>query len=236
MPKKKSQSSPLTGLLSGLLGVIFIAFIAFVAYQHFNSPNPQQPNEDKKPQAEPAAPSAPSPAAPPVRYKTYRQSRWLYAIEYPEYLDQQEDSENSDGCRFYNNQGIELITYGTWNIGEKSLKALYEEKLDGVAQVTYQKMFPQKKAFVKSGYTQDGKIFYLKQALLLLDGTEFIATAQITFPKDLMRSKLYKEYSIRFPSLIITDSKIRITPSFPAACLSPNRERHAAFSSPAFRA
>lgn len=205
MPKKKSrsQSSSLSGLVAALLGVIFVAFIAFVAYQHFSSPQPKQPNEDKKPQAEPASPS--SPVAKPqdtasrVRYKTYRQSRWLYAIEYPEWLDQQEGSENSDGCRFYNNQGVELITYGTWNIGEKSLKALYEEKLDGVAQVTYQKMFPQKKAFVKSGYTQDGKIFYLKQALLLLDGTEFIATAQITFPKDFDADQIIQRIFNPFP-------------------------------------
>ena len=98
-------------------------------------------------------------------YKKYHQSRWGYTAVYPAFLTQEIRSANDDGCHFADYEGTEFITYGSWNVGEATIKELYKEKLDDNLKVTYKKLYKEEKYFIKFGYTQDGRMFYMKQVI-----------------------------------------------------------------------
>ena len=149
----------------------------------------QEPVKEKKETQQPAAEKAPqkAPAQEPAEqkttatkqkvkqketskfvapsYKTYHQGRWGYTVVYPSFLTQEIRSENNDGCHFADYEGTEFMTYGSWNVGEATIKELYREKLDDNMKVTYKRLYKEENYFIKFGYTKDGRMFYMKQVI-----------------------------------------------------------------------
>lgn len=99
-------------------------------------------------------------------YKTYRNARFGYSVEYPsKILVPQGEATNGDGQKFVSSDGrAEMIVYGSNNALEQTLAQAYDEARSpaGASQsriVTYQVMKPD--WFVVSG-KDSGKIFYQK--------------------------------------------------------------------------
>jgi hypothetical protein len=103
-------------------------------------------------------------------YKTYGNGRYGYSISYPEdILVPQGESDNGDGQRFVSNDGSAvLLVYGSNNVLEQSLKAVYLEVVKrspaarSTSTVTYKAVG--KDWFVVSGH-EGGRVFYQKTML-----------------------------------------------------------------------
>ena len=118
----------------------------------------------KKVVKQPAAKHEPSKFIAPS-YNKYHQGRWGYTVVYPSFLTQEIVSANNDGCHFADYEGTEFISYGSWNVGEATIKELYRKKLDSNLKVTYKQLYKEEKYFIKFGYTKDGRMFYMKQVI-----------------------------------------------------------------------
>ncbi len=101
-----------------------------------------------------------------IAYKTYRNARFAYSINYPSsLLIPQGESTNGDGQKFASKDGrAELIVYGSNNALDQTLQQAFDEAkgASGNRVVTYQTM--KHDWFVVSG-TEGGKIFYQKTYL-----------------------------------------------------------------------
>ena len=118
-----------------------------------------------------------------VRYTTHKVGRWGYAVKYPLSLNKESYSQNSDGATFENNRGLKLVTYGGWNIFNESLTELYKKDVPGAKSVTYDRLLRKQRAYVKSGYMNDGQVFYMKEAIIGKDDQEVVVSLLFTYPK-----------------------------------------------------
>lgn len=117
----------------------------------------------------------------PVKYKKASMGRWGYEVMYPDYLTK--ETNTGDGRTFENGSGFKLTTYATWNVFDESITDLYRKDLPEVKSVTYKKLFRKQKFYVKSGYTKSNQIFYQKEAILIKDGQEVVATLVFYYPQ-----------------------------------------------------
>ena len=101
-----------------------------------------------------------------ISYKTYRNARFAYSINYPSsLLVPQGESTNGDGQKFASkDRRAELIVYGSNNALDQTLQQAFDEAKapSGDRIVSYQTM--KQDWFVVSG-TEGGKIFYQKTYL-----------------------------------------------------------------------
>ena len=117
----------------------------------------------------------------PIKYKTARMGRWGYSVKYPSFLSKQ--THSSDGSTFEDNKKRKLATYATWNVLNESISDLYNKDFPGIKSVSYKKMLRKQNAYVKSGYTKDNRIFYLKESIIEKDGQEVVVTLIYYYPK-----------------------------------------------------
>ena len=118
-----------------------------------------------------------------IRYTVHSIGRWGYSVKYPLFFTKETYSQNSDGVTFEDGRGLKLVTYGSWNIFNETITELYKKGVLDAASVTYQRLFRKNRSFVKSGYMKDGKIFYLKKAIIGKDDAEVVVTLLFTYPK-----------------------------------------------------
>lgn len=135
----------------------------------------------------------------PIKYKTAMMGRWGYSVKYPSFLTK--PSHGSDGSSFEDGKGRKLATYATWNVFNESISELYRKEFPDVKTVTYKKLFRKEKTYVKSGYTKDNRIFYLKEAIFEKDEQEVVATLIYFYPKSDSKQadKVIKEIFGSFP-------------------------------------
>ena len=135
----------------------------------------------------------------PIKYKTAKMGRWGYSIKYPAFLTN--NNHNADGSTFSNGKGLTVSTYASWNVFNESISELYRKDLPDVKSVTYKKLLKKQNAYVKSGYTTDNKVFYLKEVIFERDGQEEIASLIFYYPKSYQKEadKIIKEIFDAFP-------------------------------------
>ena len=133
-------------------------------------------------------------------YKVYYQDRWGYKISYPSFLTDVFYPENGDGARFSDNDQMELSTYGMWNINENTIEELFQENDTYNGKVTYRRLLKNENSFIKSGYTEDGRIFYTKTCIAnSLNGAPIICL-ELIYPKEYQRgvdpiiNKIFKDF------------------------------------------
>ncbi len=139
----------------------------------------------------------------PITYKIYKQGRWGYSVKYPSFLAKESHSQSSDGGTFEDGKGRKLATYASWNVFNETIAELYHKDFPEVKTVTYKKLFRKQKCYIKSGYTKDNRIFYLKEAIYTKDDQEVIATMIFYYPKSFNKEadKIVKEIFTSFPIL-----------------------------------
>ena len=137
----------------------------------------------------------------PIRYTTFKQGRWGYVVSYPTFLTNERHAQNSDGGTFEDGKGRKLITYASWNVFNETISELYHKDFPEAESITYKKLFRQQKYYVKSGFTKDNRIFYLKEAIYEKDDQEVIATLVFYYPKSYKNEadKVVKEVFSSFP-------------------------------------
>ena len=136
-----------------------------------------------------------------VRYVTHYQGRWGYSYICPSFLSKENRSQNDDGHSFEDGKGMKLSTYGGWNSLNESLTDLYRKDYPGIQSVTYKRLLRSQHSYVKSGYTSDNKIFYLKETLVKKGQQEMILTLFLSYPKNCpwQMDKIINEVFGRFP-------------------------------------
>ena len=135
----------------------------------------------------------------PIKYKSAMMGRWGYAVKYPAFLTKVNHS--SDGSTFEDGKGCKLATYASWNVFNESITDLYRKDFPDVKSVTYKKLFKKQQTYVKSGYTKDNRIYYLKESIFEKDDQEIIATLIFYYPKSFSNQadKVVKEVFGTFP-------------------------------------
>lgn len=136
-----------------------------------------------------------------IRYVTHYQGRWGYSYLCPTFLSKETRSQNDDGNSFEDGKGMKLTTYGGWNSLNESLSDLYRKDFPGIKSVTYKSLLRNQHAYVKSGYTTDNKVFYLKESIIKRGGQEVIVTLYLTYPKNCkwQMNKIINDMFGRFP-------------------------------------
>lgn len=117
----------------------------------------------------------------PIKYKNNKMGRWGYSITYPSFLTK--ESNTSDGRSFTDGKGKKLTTYAAWNVFNESISDFYQKDFPEAKSVTYKKLFRKQKCYIKSGYTKNNQIFYMKEALFTKDDQEVVATLVFYYPK-----------------------------------------------------
>lgn len=135
----------------------------------------------------------------PITYKTAKMGRWGYSIKYPTFMTK--TNHSSDGSSFEDKRGLKLATYASWNVFNESITDLYHKDFPGTKSVTYKKLFKKQNTYVKSGYTKDNKIYYLKEAIIVKDEQEVVATLIFYYTKSYEKDadKVIKEVFAAFP-------------------------------------
>ena len=137
-----------------------------------------------------------------VQYKNCIQGRWGYKFKCPTFLDQEKYSTNNDGGTFEDGKGMKLVTYGSWNIFNETIDDLYKKTPSDARSVTYKHLFKKSKSYVKSGYTKDNQIFYMKEAIIGNPDEEKVVTLIFYYPSSYKNrvDKMIKELFTNFPN------------------------------------
>ena len=164
----------------------------------------QVPVKKEAAKKEPASP-APKPTADPlqnIRYRNHTQSRWGYKFKCPTFLNQEKYSTNNDGGTFEDGKGMKLVTYGSWNIFNETIDDLYKKTPSDARSVTYKRLFKGTKSYVKSGYTKDNQIFYMKEAIIGKADEEKVVTLIFYYPSSYKNrvDKMIRELFANFPN------------------------------------
>ena len=108
-----------------------------------------------------------------------------YSIKYPKTLTEVEEAGNSAGCIMHDkDNSVTVTTYAQWNVLEQTIDDLYKQKYYDGAKVTYKRLFKNKNYYVKSGYSEDGRLYYLKECLTKREGSEVTIFAMIEYPEN----------------------------------------------------
>ena len=137
-----------------------------------------------------------------VQYKNCIQGRWGYKFKRPTFLDQEKYSTNNDGGTFEDGKGMKLVTYGSWNIFNETIEDFYQKTPSDARSVTYKHLFKKSKSYVKSGYTKDNQVFYMKEAIIGNPDEEKVVTLILYYPASYKNrvDKMIKELFTNFPN------------------------------------
>ncbi|GAA0069618.1 hypothetical protein UT300003_11410 [Clostridium sardiniense] len=95
-----------------------------------------------------------------IKFKTYKNERYGFSINYPSFLVEYKPSTNNDGVLFKNKDGTEeLIVFGYNNIENKSLKETYDEEVSLINDIKYRSMGDN---WYVISWEEDGSIYYKK--------------------------------------------------------------------------
>lgn len=124
----------------------------------------------------------------------YYNARFGYRIAYPSYFTQMPEPENSDGCEIRRDEQTYILVYGRYNALEETIEDMYSQS-KAEEQTTYSKL--KNNWFVISGYTEDGRIFYQKTALI--DDVIFTAILYYTEDENAYFSQIIPKIFSDFP-------------------------------------
>ena len=112
-------------------------------------------------------------------------SLYGYSIKYPKTLTEIEYADNNAGCIMHNkDNSVTVTTFANWNVLEKSIEDLYKEKYYDGSKVTYKRLFKNRNYYIKSGYAEDGRMYYLKECIVMREGSETVIFGMIEYPKN----------------------------------------------------
>lgn len=97
-----------------------------------------------------------------VGYTKYCNSRYTFCLQHPRYLQRDEAPANNDGRRFYDDMGLSVSAYGSYNALFYSLRDQMLEDSKDFDRVTYQTI--KNDWYVLSGYK--GKNIIYKKTYL----------------------------------------------------------------------
>lgn len=117
----------------------------------------------------------------PIQYRTAKVGRWGYSFKYPSFLTKERNT--SDGRSYEDGKGKKLTTYASWNVFNESISELYRKDFPDAKSVTYKKLFKKQKCYVKSGYTKNNQIYYMKEAIIGKDDQEVVVTLVFYYPQ-----------------------------------------------------
>ena len=118
-----------------------------------------------------------------ISYKTYKNARFLFSIDYPANFTVGIMPQNGDGRRFSGNKA-ELVVSGHWVLEDVhgNIENFFQQAKEWKHTVTYERLT--KEWFVLSGYDEDGKIYYEKTIYKKSDESEdsmIAVTATLTY-------------------------------------------------------
>ena len=96
-----------------------------------------------------------------VSYRTYKNERFLFSIDFPADFKVGDTPQNGDGRRFSGHKA-ELVVSGHWVLEDMyaHIGDYFKQKKEWKHSVTYERL--RENWFVLSGYTEEGKIYYEK--------------------------------------------------------------------------
>ncbi len=95
-----------------------------------------------------------------IKYKTYKNERYGFSINYSDFLEEDIPPTNGDGLLFKNKDGTEeLIVFGYNNIENKGLKETYDEEVSLINNIKYKSMGDN---WYVISWEEDGNIYYKK--------------------------------------------------------------------------
>lgn len=93
-----------------------------------------------------------------ITYKNYKNTRYGFSIDYPEFLIEQEPPTNNDGRVFKNDKGtVSLVASGSNNILNYTAESEFNKKVSEFSNITYKNLSD--RSYVIS-WNVDGKIYY----------------------------------------------------------------------------
>ena len=116
-----------------------------------------------------------------IRYKTYKNARFLFSIDYPADFTVGNMPQNGDGRKF-SGKKAELVVSGHLVLEDvyESFEKYFQHKKEWKHSVTYERLT--KDWFVLSGYDEEGKIYYERTIYKKDDDGSLIAvTATLTY-------------------------------------------------------
>ena len=118
-----------------------------------------------------------------ISYKTYKNERFLFSIDFPADFTVGKAPQNGDGRRFVVEKA-ELVVSGHWVLEDvyENIGKYFQQKKEWKHSVTYERLT--ENWFVLSGYTEDGKIYYEKTIYADYDGNNgslIAVTATLTY-------------------------------------------------------
>ena len=118
-----------------------------------------------------------------ISYKTYKNARFLFSIDYPANFTVGNMPENGDGRRF-SGKNAELVVSGNWVLEDVhgDIENYFRKVKEWKHKVTYERL--SKNWFVLSGYNEEGEIFYEKTIYKKSDDSEgslIAVTANLTY-------------------------------------------------------
>lgn len=119
-----------------------------------------------------------------TRYRTYRNDRFAYSIEFPSsLLNQQAPPANNDGRTFRSKDGkIEMLVWGQHNALGRTLVEQYDDSLGKCGDGEIYKVLDDK--FFVISCTVNGRIFYQRTLHRGAAGPDIFFTFTIEYPRD----------------------------------------------------
>ena len=111
-------------------------------------------------------------------FEYYYNSRFNFTISYPSFFDSVQESSDGSGCIFMRDEQTYLTVYGDENVWNETLAKRYDEAKSKYETIVYTRL--KNNWFVISDYTEDGRIFYQKTALI----NDAFVTVTLYFPKN----------------------------------------------------
>lgn len=95
-----------------------------------------------------------------IKYKTYKNERFGFSINYPDFLVEDIPPTNDDGLLFKSIDGTEeLVVFGYNNIENKGLKETYDEEIILINDIKYKSIGDN---WYVISWEEDGSIYYKK--------------------------------------------------------------------------
>ena len=125
-----------------------------------------------------------------ISYKTYKNERFLFSIDFPSDFVVGEMPQNGDGRRF-SGKSAELVVSGNWVLEDihGNIENYYKMTKEWKHSVTYERLT--NNWFVLSGFDEDGKIYYSKTIYKKYDDNEDMIAITATLTYDASENAYY---------------------------------------------
>ena len=125
-----------------------------------------------------------------ISYKTYKNERFLFSIDFPSDFTVGDMPQNGDGRRF-SGKSAELVVSGNWVLEDihGNIENYFKMAKEWKHTVTYERLT--NNWFVLSGFDEDGKIYYSKTIYKKYDDNEDMIAVTATLTYDASENAYY---------------------------------------------